>query len=426
MLKKFEGERRKQLLFLGAAAVLLGGGVLLITELMSSDKSKQGQKSPPPKIETPPPKKIEEESFKKEYGERLAVLEKQLEEMKKTQEQQQQTTGPLGAPKGQPQPTSPQPSPLSPPPQPPPPPPPSHSPTSQQYPPVPHEGSQKPKGPSRPVDLIAIEKKEVKKEEEKGEEKKAEEKKAEEKKAEEKEEVKAEKKKSKALIPAGAFVKGVLLSGLDAPTGGKAQTSPHPVLIRLVDKAILPNLYKSDIRDCFVIGSGYGDLSAERAYVRLEAISCVKEGGEVVERRISGYVSGEDGKVGLLGRVVTKQGAILARMLVAGFIEGISRIFQQSSTTVVVSPTGTLSTIDPKQAFQAGISGGFSEAAKTLVEQYKKLADETYPVVEINAGRRVDVVFLQSFSLDDVEGDKVIKPEHGLNKPPPDPTAPIQ
>jgi len=283
---------------------------------------------------------------------------------------------------------------------------------------VPQEGGSKPKAVSRPVDLIAIEKKEVKKEEE--------EEKREGRKAELKGEVEAEKKKTKALIPAGAFVKGVLLSGLDAPTGGKAQTSPHPVLIRLVDKAILPNLYRSDIRDCFVIGSGYGDLAAERAYVRLEAVSCVKEGGEVVERRVSGYVSGEDGKVGLLGRVVTKQGALLARMLIAGFVEGIGRIFQQSSTTVVVSPTGTLSTVDPKQAFQAGIAGGFSEAAKTLVEQYKKLADETYPVVEINAGRRVDVVFLQSFSLDDAEGDKVIKPETGLNKPPPDPAAPIQ
>ena len=413
MLKKFEGERKKQLLFLGGAALLLGGGVLLISEMLSSDRGKQEQKPPSPKIETPPPKKIEEESFKKEYGEKLAALEKQVEEMKQQQQQQQQqqqAAGPLGFPKGQTPPPSPPPPP---PPQPPPPPPPP----PQQYPPVPQEGGTRPQTPSRPVDLIAIEKKEVKKEEEE---------KKEEKKVEVKEEVKVEKKKTKALIPAGAFVKGVLLSGLDAPTGGKAQTSPHPVLIRIVDKAILPNLYKSDIRDCFVIGSGYGDLAAERAYVRLEAVSCVKEGGEVVERRVSGYVSGEDGKVGLLGRVVTKQGALLARMLIAGFVEGIGRIFQQSSTTVVVSPTGTLSTVDPKQAFQAGIAGGFSEAAKTLVEQYKKLADETYPVVEINAGRRVDVVFLQSFSLDDAEGDKVIKPETGLNKPPPDPAAPIQ
>ena len=413
MLKKFEGERKKQLLFLGGAALLLGGGVLLISEMLSSDRGKQEQKPPSPKIETPPPKKIEEESFKKEYGEKLAALEKQVEEMKQQQQQQQQqqqAAGPLGVPKGQTPPPSPPPPP---PPQPPPPPPPP----PQQYPPVPQEGGTRPQTPSRPVDLIAIEKKEVKKEEEE---------KKEEKKVEVKEEVKVEKKKTKALIPAGAFVKGVLLSGLDAPTGGKAQASPHPVLIRLVDKAILPNLYKSDIRDCFVIGSGYGDLAAERAYVRLEAVSCVKEGGEVVERRVSGYVSGEDGKVGLLGRVVTKQGALLARMLIAGFVEGIGRIFQQSSTTVVVSPTGTLSTVDPKQAFQAGIAGGFSEAAKTLVEQYKKLADETYPVVEINAGRRVDVVFLQSFSLDDAEGDKVIKPETGLNKPPPDPAAPIQ
>jgi conjugal transfer pilus assembly protein TraB len=273
---------------------------------------------------------------------------------------------------------------------------------------VPQEGGTRPQIPSRPIDLIAIEKREVKREGN-----------GEERKMELRKDVNVERRKSKAIIPAGAFVKGVLLSGLDAPTGGKAQTSPHPVLIRLVDKAILPNLYKSDIRDCFVIGSGYGDLAAERAYIRLEAISCVKTNGEVVERKITGYVAGEDGKVGLLGRVVTKQGALLARMLVAGFIEGISRVFQQASTTVVVSPTGTLSTIDPNRAFQVGIAGGFTEAARVLVEQYKRLADETYPVVEINAGRRVDVVFLQSFSLDDVEGGRVARRET-------EPTAPMQ
>lgn len=207
-------------------------------------------------------------------------------------------------------------------------------------------------------------------------------------------------------------MKAVLLSGLDAPTGGKAQSSPHPVLIRIVDKAVLPNLWKADIKDCFVIGAGYGDLPSERAYIRLEVLSCVKKDGTVVEKKVKGYVAGEDGKVGLLGRVVSKQGAILARMLLAGFIDGISRVFQQSGSTVIVSPQGSLTTIDPEKALSVGIAGGFTSAAKELVEQYKKLADETYPVVEINAGRRVDVVFLQSIDFSSVEQEQAGKQEN--------------
>ena len=237
------------------------------------------------------------------------------------------------------------------------------------------------------------------------------------KKEEKKEEIKPapqvpQSQSKKSLIPAGAFVKAVLLSGLDAPTGGKAQSSPHPVLIRIVDKAVLPNLWKADIKDCFVIGAGYGDLPSERAYIRLEVLSCVKKDGTVVEKKVKGYVAGEDGKVGLLGRVVSKQGAILARMLLAGFIDGISRVFQQSGSTVIVSPQGSLTTIDPGKALSVGIAGGFTSAAKELVEQYKKLADETYPVVEINAGRKVDVVFLQSIDFSSVEQEQAGKQEN--------------
>jgi conjugal transfer pilus assembly protein TraB len=38
-----------------------------------------------------------------------------------------------------------------------------------------------------------------------------------------------------------SFTRGTLLGGLDAPTGGQAQSNPHPVLIRLSDTAVLPN-----------------------------------------------------------------------------------------------------------------------------------------------------------------------------------------
>lgn len=383
MLKKFEGEKRKQYIALGVAVALLGGGMFLLSEIFGKKKEEK-REGPPVKVEAPPPKKTEEETLRALYGEKITQLEKRIEELERRNKQQQQ--------KGQSPPSiaellgQGQKEPSAFPPPPPPPPPPPSSP-----PPATSQGEAKKPEPQVLADLIVIKK---------GEEIPAT------KKEEKKEEI-----KPAPQVPAGAFVKAVLLSGLDAPTGGKAQSSPHPVLIRIVDKAVLPNLWKADIKDCFVIGSGYGDLPSERAYIRLEVLSCVKKDGTVVEKKVKGYVAGEDGKVGLLGRVVSKQGAILARMLLAGFIDGISRVFQQSGSTVIVSPQGSLTTIDPGKALNVGIAGGFTSAAKELVEQYKKLADETYPVVEINAGRKVDVVFLQSIDFSSVEQEHAGKQE---------------
>lgn len=209
------------------------------------------------------------------------------------------------------------------------------------------------------------------------------------------------KKPEGNLIPTGSFVRAVILSGLDAPVGGKAQGEPHPVLMRIVDKTVLPNFWKADIRDCFVIGSGYGDLAAERAYIRLETLSCVKNNGEIVEEKIRGYVSGEDGKVGLIGRVVTKQGQLLGRALLAGFVEGVARAFNYSQMSVTITPAGSLQTVEPDQALQFGAASGFAEAARRLSDFYMKMVDMVMPVIEINAGRVVDLVFLSSVRIGD-------------------------
>ena len=87
----------------------------------------------------------------------------------------------------------------------------------------------------------------------------------------------------------------------DAPTGGQSQTNPHPVLLRLVDSAVLPNRYRGQVRECFVIGAGYGDISSERAYIRTENLSCVRHDGSTLEIAIQGSIFGEDGKVGSAG-----------------------------------------------------------------------------------------------------------------------------
>jgi conjugal transfer pilus assembly protein TraB len=122
-----------------------------------------------------------------------------------------------------------------------------------------------------------------------------------------------------------SFTRGTLLGGLDAPTGGQSQSNPHPVLIRLSDNSVLPNRFRGEYRDCFVIAAGYGDISSERAYLRTENLSCVRADGAALEVKIQGSVYGEDGKVGMRGRLVTKQGQMLANALLAGVVSGIGQ-----------------------------------------------------------------------------------------------------
>ena len=200
-------------------------------------------------------------------------------------------------------------------------------------------------------------------------------------------------------LPSGSFVRAVLLAGLNAPTGGQAQSNPHPVLLRLVDHAQLPNQFRLKAKDCLIVGSGYGDLSSERAYIRTESLSCVSPRGESLDLPIKGYVAGEDGKAGVMGRLITKQGQVLANALIAGIGSGLGQAFQQSATTTSTSPLGSTSTVKSGEEFKAGISSGVGKAMDRLAQYYISLAEKLYPVVEVDAGRLVDVVITKGALL---------------------------
>jgi conjugal transfer pilus assembly protein TraB len=197
-----------------------------------------------------------------------------------------------------------------------------------------------------------------------------------------------------------SFTRGTLLGGLDAPTGGQSQSNPHPVLIRLSDNSVLPNRFRGEYRDCFVVAAGYGDISAERAYLRTESLSCVRADGAALEVRIQGSVYGEDGKVGMRGRLVTKQGQMLANALLAGVVSGIGQGLAISSTSYSTSALGTVATASGSDAFVAGLGTGVGKALDRLAQYYIKLAENTFPVIEVDAGREVDVVITRGVRID--------------------------
>ena len=203
-----------------------------------------------------------------------------------------------------------------------------------------------------------------------------------------------------------SFTRGVLLGGLDAPTGGQSQTNPHPILIRLSDNSVLPNRFRAEYRECFVIAAGYGDISSERAYLRTESLSCVRADGTALEVRIQGSVYGEDGKVGMRGRLVTKQGQMLANALMAGVVSGIGQGISTANTTYSTSALGQVATTGGSDALRAGLGSGVGKALDRLAQYYIKLAEQTFPVIEVDAGREIDVVITKGVRIEGVDTAK--------------------
>jgi conjugal transfer pilus assembly protein TraB len=205
-------------------------------------------------------------------------------------------------------------------------------------------------------------------------------------------------------VTAGSFAKVVLLTGADVATGLKAMKQPQPLLMAVKDLSVLPNRFKADLRRCVVTGEVFGSLSDQRAYVRANHLSCVAEDGRVFSQEIRAVMVGEDGKLGLRGRLVSRQGVFLARALVSSFIKGVAEAFKMQSTTVNLTPLGgTTQTYDPSQGFRMGFGQGMAEAVDRLSQMFMKMAEDTFPVIEVSAGRWGHLVF---------ENDVELKPKY--------------
>ena len=205
------------------------------------------------------------------------------------------------------------------------------------------------------------------------------------------------------FIPAGSIVSGVMLNGLDAATGRGARKDPFPVLVRIQKDAILPNQFSADVKECFATLAGYGELSSERAYLRGETFSCITNDGDVIEEDFPSYAVGEDGKAGVRGRLVSKAGSLIAKTALAGFAAGVAEAFDTSPVPVI--QTGDVSGGKVYQenfssdATQHGVSSGASAAMTRLADYYMDMADQIFPVIEVDAGRQIDIVLTNGFKL---------------------------
>ncbi|TCW78680.1 conjugal transfer protein TraI [Burkholderia sp. SRS-46] len=201
------------------------------------------------------------------------------------------------------------------------------------------------------------------------------------------------------ILPAGSFFRVGMLNGVDAPTGGQAQSDPLSANLHVLEAANLPNGKRLDIRGCRVMSAVWGDLSSERTMGRTQTLSCIL-GGKTIEIPIKGKVIGEDGKEGIRGRLVTKQGQLLANAILSGTLGGIGQAFQQSATVTSIGGGGISQTVDSGQIGRAAIGGGIGSAGQMAAQYYLQAANKLYPSIETDATRTIEVSITQGTFVD--------------------------
>lgn len=203
-------------------------------------------------------------------------------------------------------------------------------------------------------------------------------------------------------LPAGTSFEGNLLNGMEAPTAGFAEKQPVPAIMRIRTDALLPNRFRYDVKECMVVVAGYGVLSDERANLQTSILTCVRHDGSVIEAKIEGYVVGEDGRVGMRGRLISRQGALLAKTFAAGFLSGLANFMSPMAVPQLNTMPGSTTqyqTPNVSMMAQGGLAQGVSQSGQMLANFYMSMARQEFPVVQIDAGRRGTIMLLKGVKL---------------------------
>lgn len=209
--------------------------------------------------------------------------------------------------------------------------------------------------------------------------------------------------KAEIFLPAGSIISGVLITGMDVPTGNSTKRDPFPAILRIKEEALLPNNFTADIRECVIVASGIGDIASRRAYLRAEAISCVTDAGKAVEANLNAFAVGGDGRNGIPGRLVSKNGEAAMKSAWAGFLSGMANLAGQSTYSIGDNETGIFGPMQNPEIMQsmAGTAAlqGAGDAMERLADYYIELAEEMKPYIEVNPGISIDFIIQRGSKL---------------------------
>lgn len=202
-------------------------------------------------------------------------------------------------------------------------------------------------------------------------------------------------------LPPNSIAQAKVVVGVDAATNVRSQSDPLPVLLRITGPARSVfsdgKLLRTRVQGCMVNGAAYGDLSSEKVYVKLQRMTCPQPGGRYAVSQVKGFIS-FGGKVGLRGRVVSREGGLVTQAFLAGLVGGIGRGFTANTNSMFagtnVSVDGERSKLSAGDIAKGGIGEGVASAGDRLSDYMIERAEQYQPVIEMPTGADVEVVFL--------------------------------
>lgn len=212
------------------------------------------------------------------------------------------------------------------------------------------------------------------------------------------------------FVPPNAYVEATVIVGVDAAAGTSFSADPKPVLFRLHGPAVHVggdgHHQTTNLDGCEVSGAAYAELSSEKVYIKLQKITCPVAAGKFSVATVEGYVSSR-GKAGVRGKVISREGQLTTKALVAGTLQGLGQAMSlnvqrsQSGQIGTTGPGGVLSSqeLSPGQIAQGAVGTGISSASSMLANYYIQRAEQYQPVIEMPTGINVTLVFLNGFQV---------------------------
>ena len=197
-------------------------------------------------------------------------------------------------------------------------------------------------------------------------------------------------------LPPNSIAKATVVVGVDATTNTRSQSDPLPVLLRVTGPARSVygdgKLLATRVQGCMVNGAAYGDLSSEKVYVKLQRMTCAQPGGRFAVSEVKGFIA-FGGKVGVRGRVVSREGSLTTQAFLAGLVSSAGSAVNGAFNTPFISGDDR-ETPSAGEIGLRGLGGGAEQAGSSVSEYLIERAEQYQPVVEMPTGASVEVVFL--------------------------------
>ena len=163
------------------------------------------------------------------------------------------------------------------------------------------------------------------------------------------------------------------------------------------------------------MGSSYGDLSSERAIIRLEKLICEQD-GTYITSKVAGQIFSSDGLNGIKGTVIATNAKHIKNAAIGGLISGISSSAKgQDGSSMSASGIISTKTKGAKNLLSDGALTGASNAGDKIADYYLRQAESMSPVLTVPSGVRVNAQITKGFFVGEVSTHGKIKTARAVN-----------